>query len=105
MAKSANLNIRMQPEIKDEAEKILNALGIPPSNAVDMFYRQIIFNKGLPFNVKLPNVKLVDISDISKDELNKMLMEGIKDLKDGKFENVDDTFRSIYEQIWLNTIL
>lgn len=99
MAKSANLNIRMQPEIKDEAEKILNVLGIPPSNAVDMFYRQIILNKGLPFDVKLPDVKLVDISDISKDELNKMLMEGIKDLKDGKFESVDDTFKSIYEQI------
>ncbi|MDY3007308.1 type II toxin-antitoxin system RelB/DinJ family antitoxin [Anaerococcus sp. AGMB00486] len=99
MAKSANLNIRMKPEIKDKAEEILNALGIPPSNAVDMFYRQIILNKGLPFNVKLPDAKLVDISDISKDELNKTLMEGIQDLKDGKFENVDDAFQSIYEQI------
>lgn len=99
MSKSANLNIRMKPEIKDEAEKILNSLGIPPSNAVDMFYRQIILNKGLPFNVKLPDVKLIDISEISKDQLNNVLMKGIKDLKDGKFENVDDSFKSIYEQI------
>ncbi|MGF3076494.1 type II toxin-antitoxin system RelB/DinJ family antitoxin [Facklamia sp. P12955] len=99
MAKSANLNIRMKPEIKERAEEILKSLGIPPSNAVDMFYRQIILNKGLPFDVKLPDAKLVDIFDISRDELNKMLMEGINDLKDGKYENVDEAFKSIYDQL------
>lgn len=99
MSKSANLNIRMKPEIKDKAEKILNSLGIPPSNAIDMFYRQIILNRGLPFNVKLPDINLVDISDISKEELNKMLIEGIQDFEDGNFESVDDAFKSIYEEI------
>lgn len=89
----------MKPEIKDEAEKILKSLGIPPSNAVDMFYRQIILNKGLPFEVKLLETQVVDLSNISREELNKMLLEGIKDLKEGKFENIDETFKSIYEQI------
>ncbi|MDO5028916.1 MAG: type II toxin-antitoxin system RelB/DinJ family antitoxin [Bacillota bacterium] len=99
MSKSANLNIRMEPEIKKEAEKILSSLGIPPSNAVDMFYRQIILHKGLPFEVKIPDRKLVDISNASRDQLNQMLMEGIKDLEDEKFENVDDAFKSIYSQL------
>ena len=41
MAKSANLNARIEPELKEQAEEILAALGIPASNAITMFYRQI----------------------------------------------------------------
>ena len=36
------------------AEMILSALGIPASNAITMFYKQIVLNNGLPFEVKLP---------------------------------------------------
>lgn len=99
MSKSANLNIMMQPEIKEEAEKILNKLGIPAFNAIDMFYRQIILNKGLPFEVRLPETQLIDISEISREELNNMLKKGLKDLKEGKYTDVDKAFKSIYEQI------
>lgn len=52
MAKSANLNARIEPELKEQAEEILAALGIPASNAITMFYRQIILNNGLPFDVR-----------------------------------------------------
>ena len=41
MAKSANVYARIEPEIKEQAEMILNALGIPASNAITMFYKQI----------------------------------------------------------------
>ena len=44
MAKSANLNARIEPELKEQAEEILAALGIPASNAITMFYRQIIIH-------------------------------------------------------------
>ena len=48
MAKSANLYARIEPEIKEEAEAILSALGVPASNAITMFYKQIILHRGLP---------------------------------------------------------
>lgn len=54
MAKTANLYARIEPEVKDRAESILNVLGIPVSNAINMFYKQIILQGGLPFEVKLP---------------------------------------------------
>ena len=54
MAKSANLYARIEPEVKEQAEAILSALGIPASNAITMFYKQIILQRGLPFDVKLP---------------------------------------------------
>ena len=54
MSKTANLYVRIEPELKEQAEKILSALGIPASNAINMFYKQIILQRGLPFDLKLP---------------------------------------------------
>ena len=51
MAKSANLYARIEPEVKEQAELILSELGIPASNAINMFYKQIILQRGLPFEV------------------------------------------------------
>ena len=54
MAKTSNLYARIEPEVKEQAEGILSALGIPVSNAINMFYKQIILHRGIPFDVKLP---------------------------------------------------
>ncbi len=69
MAKSANLYARIEPEVKEQAEAILNALGIPASNAITMFYKQIILKKGIPFDVRLPDHPL-DISLMTSEQLN-----------------------------------
>ena len=46
MAKSSNLYARIEPEVKEQAETILASLGIPASNAITMFYKQIILQRG-----------------------------------------------------------
>ena len=66
MAKSANLYARIEPDVKEQAEAILNALGISASNAITMFYKQIILKKGIPFDVRLPEQPL-DISLMTSD--------------------------------------
>lgn len=66
MAKSANLYARIEPEVKEKAENILSALGIPASNAINMFHKQIILQNGFPFEVKLPSEKPVDINALSE---------------------------------------
>ena len=38
-AKSANLYARIEPDVKEQAEGILATLGIPASNAINMFYK------------------------------------------------------------------
>ena len=55
MGKTTTLSVRMEPSLKRAAEKILRNLGLPASQAVTMFYRQLVLQKGLPFEVKLPN--------------------------------------------------
>ena len=42
MAKTANLYTRIDPELKEQAEYILNSLGLPPSTAITMFYKQVV---------------------------------------------------------------
>ena len=54
MARTANVFARVEPELKEQAESVLDQLGIPMSNAVGMFLRQIVLQKGIPFEMKLP---------------------------------------------------
>ncbi len=53
--KTATARARINPEVKEKAERILHDLGLSVSGAFELFYRQVIINKGLPFDVKLPN--------------------------------------------------
>ena len=70
MAKSASVYARIDPVLKEQAETILSTLGIPTSNAIDMFFKQIVLKKGLPFEVRLPYEKPVCMGALSKEELN-----------------------------------
>ena len=53
--KTAFIRARAQPELKQEAEKVLRSLGLSPSAAINMFYRQVVLRQSLPFDVALPN--------------------------------------------------
>ena len=54
MAKTANLNIRMDPKIKTEAEALFSTFGMTVSDAVNIFLHQALLEGGLPFAVKQP---------------------------------------------------
>ncbi len=53
--KTAAVHSRIQPEIKERAEEILQRLGLSPTEAIRMFYTQITLRNGLPFDVSIPN--------------------------------------------------
>lgn len=83
MAKSANLYARIEPEVKEQAEAILNALGIPASNAITMFYKQVILQRGLPFEVKLPEHPL-DVSRMTVEQIDSELEKGYAKMNAGQ---------------------
>ena len=92
MAKSANVSVRIEPEIKEEAENILEALGIPVSNAINMFYKH-----GIPFEMKLPRNPL-DISYMSEKEVDARIKKGLNDVEKGKVHLASDVFGNIERQ-------
>lgn len=74
MNKTASVFVRIDPRTKEKAEKILNELGISASTAINMFYKQIIIQNGMPFDVKNSN----KISNISQEDLDEVIFEASK---------------------------
>ena len=97
MAKSANLYARIEPELKEQAENILSALGIPASNAITMFYKQIVLQNGLPFAVKLPEHPL-DVSHMTAAELDAELEKGYADAKAGRTVPMEQAFAELRKE-------
>lgn len=95
--KSANLYARIEPEVKEQAESILSALGIPASNAINMFYKQIILQRGLPFDVKISSSRPVDMSSLSETELSAELEKGYADIKAGRTREANVVFADIHK--------
>lgn len=50
---TTNLNIRTDPAVKDQAEQLLNELGLNMTTAVNLFLRAVVREHGIPFDLKL----------------------------------------------------
>lgn len=94
MPKSANLYARIEPDLKEQAEAILNALGIPASNAITMFYKQIVLHNGIPFDLKIPNHP-TDISRMTESQFNEELEKGYKNMQEGNTIPMEQAFSDI----------
>ena len=70
MAKTPTISVRMDAELKNDAESILVSLGLTPSQAINVFYKQITFQNGLPFSIKIPEKKLNEVSVKAMEEKN-----------------------------------
>ena len=98
MEKSATLNIRINPALKEEAETVLSRLGIPMSTAVDMFLNQIVLVGGIPFPVTLPKAPSdIDVSQLPKAAFHAKLRKGYDDYKTGRTENAAEAFKKFRE--------
>ena len=84
MNKSALVQARLDPQTKRKAGDILKALDITYSEAISMFFRQIVLNGGIPFPLRIPN---------------KETAKALEDADSGKkvkaFDSVDDLFEEL----------
>lgn len=84
MRETVTVNARIDSKTKTEASKILAALGMSISQAVSVFFKQIVHTGGIPFEVKLPN---------------KVTLEAVKQAKTGKglvtFDSVDELLQDL----------
>lgn len=76
--KTANVLARVEPDVKMQAESILDALGVPTSVLINMLYKQIILTKSIPFSISVP------YAPIAKDEMDsaafdKMMKQGLSE--------------------------
>ena len=87
--RTANVFTRVDPETKEQAEAILNQLGIPMSNAIGMFLKQIVMQRGIPFEMKLPASVPAVIDSMTKEQFNVELQKGMDDIAAGRVISAD----------------
>ena len=93
MEKSATLNLRVNPAIKQQAEDVLKQLGIPMATAIDMYLRQISLTGGIPFAVSLPKAPAAINADaMTAAELRAALKAGYDDFEAGNVRDASSAF-------------
>jgi DNA-damage-inducible protein J len=55
MPKTAIIQARIDPEVKSKAQNVLRKLNITMSEAISLFLTQVTLNKGIPFEIRIPN--------------------------------------------------
>ncbi len=81
--KTAIIHARVEPSIKAGAESVLRRLGLTPTEAIRIFYNQILLKNGLPFKVEIPN-KLTE----------ETLEKSSRDIDIEKFDSVEKMFQN-----------
>lgn len=95
--KSANVTARVQPEIKQQAEAVLERLGLPVSVLIDTLYRQIIMTGGVPYSLTVPQIPTRD--SMTDEQFNAMMEKGYSQAKSGQTMSLDEAFAKIREGI------
>lgn len=90
MARTANVCVRVEPQLKEQAEKILSQLGISMSDAIGIFLHQVVLKNGLPFGVKIPHEKPLAYQNLTHDELVKEIEKGMNDIREGRVYSTDE---------------
>lgn len=90
MANTSAVYARIDTNLKENAESILSQLGISPSSAIQMLYRQIVLTKGLPLDLHLPRTKPTAIGGMGRVELDAELTKGMESLKSGRTYTADE---------------
>ena len=86
MSKTEQVNVRIEPHVKKAAEAVFRKLGLTPSQAVKMFYRQAALQQGLPFTVNIPNRETLD---------------AMRELEEGKDTRCFDRFEDYMDELGL----
>jgi len=84
MSLQTNISIRVDNSIFGEVENVLTNLGLTTQQAIDVFFRQVVLNQGLPFNVSIP-----------KKEMNETTIKAMEEKKLVNFNSVE----ALYEDL------
>ncbi|MGN0851931.1 MAG: type II toxin-antitoxin system RelB/DinJ family antitoxin [Kiritimatiellia bacterium] len=104
-ARTETVRARISPALKASAEGILASLGLNPSQAIVLFYRQIELRNGMPFDLRLPPKAMPDMATMTDDELTAEVHRGLASAKAGKSRPVSEAradFRRKHAT-WANT--
>ena len=80
--KSTTVRARLEPDLKAEAEMILEKLGISTTEAIRIFFKQVQLQRGMPFDLKLPNETTIKALDDAHERRNLKTSSSTQELFD-----------------------
>ena len=83
-AKSGFINARIEPKLKKSAEAVLDKIGLSTTDALTIFFKQVVAHKGMPFEVKIPNRETI---------------KAMRDAKAGRTESFAGTPEQLFAHI------
>jgi len=89
VTRTSNVFARIEPELKEQAEQILKQLGIPMSNAISLFLRQVVLQLGIPFDIKLSENRLLSFESLNEKTFSDEIEKGLADLTAGRMTSPD----------------
>lgn len=97
-AKTANVMARVEPNVKEQAEEIMDMLGIPVSVVINTLYKQIIMTRSIPFSLSVPT------APAARDELDDaafhaMMERGLKEAKADQSRLASDVFADLKREM------
>lgn len=92
--KTANVMARVAPDVKSQAEAIMEQLGIPASVVINSLYKQIIMTKSIPFSISIPQYPIA-LDEMDADTFHAMMEEGYRDVVEGRTKPLDEAFEEI----------
>ena len=95
--KTANVMVRVEPDVKTEAEAVLSKLGIPVSVLINSLYRQIIMTNSIPFSLSVSAPRTRE--EMSDEEFVKLMEERIVSAKNGDVTDADEFFSFLEKEI------
>lgn len=96
MAKTATLSIRIEPKIKQQAEKLFSKLGISMSEAMSLFLHQCVNDRALPFTPHIGRAEIPNAETVAAMEEGERILEEIKAGKrEPDFKTAEEFFKSL----------
>jgi len=83
MPKTAMIRARIEPKLKTSAESALKKMGFSPTEAITIFYRQVVIQKAIPFEVRLERDDVPENYIHVRDDKHLAELIGLKDVQTG----------------------
>lgn len=80
MANLATVKVKIEPQLKKEAETIFQKRGLTPMEAIKLFYRVVKLEKNLPFDIKIPNNETLQAIKDAEERKNLTECDDVNDL-------------------------
>lgn len=93
-----NIFVRTDPAGNIKAELVLNELGIPMSNAINIFLRQVVLQKGLPFDVKIATNKPLIYNEMTVEQFNDAMEKGMADLENERVVSTQSVKQRLHQE-------